>query len=182
MKEAMKPLEQSIDNLNLIKADLDELNPRAVAAEVGYMRSSRIQAWRPKDAPGAKSNEPPMLLPDHLDVKVRGIEADFHRGIAKMRTGEEEALHAQRRLLAYITPEDAAALAEAEADGGTCCVCGRVIDKRGGERLLAGRCFADYEYRRRHDGTDAPQEVLDARLEAEVIAAAAVKVKGGRRR
>ncbi len=177
----MKPLEQSIEHLNGIHAVLNELDLRAVAAEVGYLRSSRIKAWAPKEAPAGKSDEPPMLLPDKVDVWVANTERMIHSEIAVAARAFDRVLTGQRQLLARISQADAKDLAEAEADGGTCCVCGRIIDTAKGERLLAGRCYADYEYRRRHDGTDTPQEVLDARLEAEVQRQAAVKVKGGRR-
>lgn len=179
----MKPLEESTTNLVLIGADLKLLTPRAVHSEVIYMRGSRIKAWSASEAPAAGSDEPPMLLPDKLDRWIAGREKSYHAAIARMRSAQEEALHIQRQLLARLSQEEARELAEAEAEagGGTCVVCKRFVDKAKGERLLAGRCYADYEYRRRHDGQDAPQAVLDARLEAEVQAQTTRRVKGGRR-
>lgn len=177
----MKPLEQAIEHLNLIKADLYALDPRAVHAEVLYMRGSRVKAWSANEAPGAGSSEPPMLLPDRLDRWIAQREREFHRQIGAMLTALEAATLAQRQLLARLSQAEAAEIAEAEAAPDVCSNCHEPVDRAKGERLLAGRCFACYEYRRRHDNQDAPESVLAARLEAKIQAAAAARVPGARK-
>lgn len=179
----MKQLEQAVEHLNMIKADLAGLDPRAVHSEVIYMRSSRIKAWSANEAPGAGSDEPPMMLPDRIDAWLGRTERAYHREIEAAAAATARASRLEGQLLARITHEAAQDLVAAEvaAGAGTCVVCSKVIDKAKGERLLEGRCYADYTYRRDHDGRDTPQSLLDARLEREIAAATAAKVKGGRR-
>lgn len=176
----MKALEQAVEHLNLIRADLAELDPRAVHAEVIYMRGSRVKAWSANEAPGGGSSEPALPLPDRVDRWIAQREREFFRQIEAMAVALERATRAQRQLLARLTQEAAKELAEAEAAGESCAHCGRAIDRGRGERLLTGRCYACYEYRRRNDNQDAPQAVLDARLEREVAAAATAKVPGAK--
>lgn len=178
----MKPLEQSTEALALVKADLDELDPRAVHSEVIYMRGYRLKAWSANEAPGAGSDEPPMLLPDKLDRWLIATERAYHRAIQAMRAAEETALRAQRQILARLTLTAAKEIVAMETASVACAHCGAAIDQAKGQRLLKGRCYACYEYARRHDGQDPPQTVLDARIEAQVAAEAAAKVPGARSR
>lgn len=176
----MKPLEQSIEAINALRADLDALDPRAVHSEVIYMRGYRLKAWSANEAPGAGSDEPPMLLPDKLDRWLIATERKYHAAIAAGQIAK--ALQHQDQILARLTLTAAKEIVAMETASVACAHCGAGIDQAKGQRLLKGRCYACYEYARRHDGQDPPQTVLDARIEAQAAAEAAAKVPGARSR
>lgn len=158
------------DVASLIEA-AESLTPAAVAAEVESLTGARVRSANL--APGGKSANVPLPLPDSVDRWVTREYAEYRKAIAAALRGVLKALRHQDALLVCLhdrsgpggtsgAPSDGARELAAAAVGPTgveCANCGVVIDKAAGQKVLDDRCRACFDYRKTHDGVERPSEM-----------------------
>lgn len=154
---------------------VNELDPRAVRAEIDLIVAGGQQAWRAKLAP-ARSAEHAAPGFDRIDRWARDQQRQYEIHLEAALDELQKAANAQRRLSYGLgnveplhdehgKPTDAAKRIAEGDDSATCANCHVVINRSKGEKVLAGRCRPCSDYRKR-TGRERPADLWDTAKDA----------------